>query len=538
MSVIAKNPILPGFYPDPSICAVGEDYYIVNSTFAYFPGLPIFHSRDLAHWEQIGNAMNRKSQLPLKGVRQSEGLFAPTICYHEGLFYIICTNISGGGNFIITSKKPEGPWSEPYYLGWEQAPGIDPSLFFDEDGSCYYIGTRENPYGAKYYGDNYVWIQKLDLNSMKLVDEPYFVWNGALRDVVWPEGPHLYKKDGYYYIMYAEGGTGPHHSVCVIRSKKIEGPYENNFCNPVITHRFLGKKYPIQYVGHSDMIKAADDNWYMVMLAVRPKDGYTNLGRETFLAKVEWEDGWPVVNPGIGLLTEEVLTCLEEWNPKEDTNSYSNKNQIIYKAPGSDMNYDFREMANKNAALGHEFLQLREPEDHMYQLDTNSKALRLWLNKDSLSDKGNAAYLGIRQSHHRFEVSVMADFSTLRKEESAGIVLLQNNFYHIRLEMKNETLKLLKTVNGKQQLLGSANPKTANITLYLSVKDETADFAFSSEEEPVTMLAQAVTISELSTEVAGGFVGCTVGMYGSSKGKETNSYVDFLAFSYRAVNLE
>ena len=253
MTVIAKNPIMPGFYPDPSICAVGEDYYLINSTFAYFPGLSLMHSKDLVHWEQIGNVMDRKSQLPLKEAGHSAGLFAPTIRYHEGVFYVICTNVSYGGNYIVTASNPEGPWSEPYYI--EGADGIDPSLFFDEDGKCYYIGTHPNPEGCKYDGDWYIWIQELDVKTMKLVGEHKNVWNGAMKNIVWPEGPHLYKKGEYYYIMHAEGGTGPDHAVTVCRSKNIWGPYENNFCNPILTHRHLGRDYPVKYVGHADLIE-------------------------------------------------------------------------------------------------------------------------------------------------------------------------------------------------------------------------------------------------------------------------------------------
>ena len=304
MSVVAHNPIMPGFYPDPSVCAVGGDYYLVNSTFSYFPGLPVMHSRDLAHWEQIGNVMDRESQLPLAGAGHSQGLFAPTIRWHEGVFYVICTNVSCGGTYVVTAENPEGPWSEPYYL--EGADGIDPSLFFDRDGKCYYIGTHPNPAGCRYDGDWYIWIQELDIGSMKLVGERKDVWNGAMRDIIWPEGPHLYQKDGYYYILHAEGGTGPDHAVAVCRSRSVWGPYENNFCNPILTHRHLGRDYPVKYVGHGDMIKTPAGEWYMVMLAVRPREGYTTMGRETFLAKVIWEEGWPVVNPGVGMLTQEV----------------------------------------------------------------------------------------------------------------------------------------------------------------------------------------------------------------------------------------
>ena len=277
MSVIAKNPIMPGFYPDPTVCAVGGDYYMVNSSFAYFPGLPIFHSKDLAHWEQIGNVLDRESQLPLKTAAHSAGLFAPTIRYHEGVFYVICTNISDKGNFIVTATDPAGPWSEPHYI--EGADGIDPSLFFDTDGKCYYTGTHPNPDGTKYNGDWYIWIQELDIKEMKLIGEKKNVWNGAMKNVIWPEGPHLYHIGDYYYIMHAEGGTGPEHCEAICRSKDVWGPYENNPKNPIITHRHLGKDYPIKYVGHADLIETPNHEWYMIMLAVRPLERYTTMGR-------------------------------------------------------------------------------------------------------------------------------------------------------------------------------------------------------------------------------------------------------------------
>ncbi len=323
MAQYAKNPIMPGFYPDPSICAVGEDFYLVNSTFAYFPGLPVMHSKDLVHWEQIGNVMERASQLPLAHAGHSQGLFAPTIRYHEGIFYVICTNVSGGGNFVVTAENPEGPWSEPHYL--EEAGGIDPSLFFDTDGKCYYIGTHPNPEGCGYDGDWYIWIQELDLQTWKLTGEHRDVWNGALKGVHWPEGPHLYKRGEYYYLLHAEGGTGPEHAVTICRSLNLWGPYENHFCNPILTHRHLGQAYPIRYVGHADLLQTPAGEWYMTMLAVRPTEGYTTLGRETFLARVTWENDWPVVNVGVGKLTEMVEVHLPKWLPEQDPHSFTSR---------------------------------------------------------------------------------------------------------------------------------------------------------------------------------------------------------------------
>lgn len=252
--VTVKNPILTGFYPDPSICRVGEDFYLVTSSFAYAPGVPLFHSRDLAHWEQIGNILQRKEQLAVGGEEISRGIYAPTIRYHKGIYYMITTNVSYGGNFIVTAEHPEGPWSDPCYLG-EEAAGIDPSLFFDEDGRCYYCGTRPNPDGVRYNGDWEIWVQELDLTTKKLVGESMAIWKGAVRGAIWPEGPHLYKKDGYYYLLHAEGGTGPEHSISVARSRKLFQWFEGCPRNPIFTHRNLGADYPVVYAGHGDLVE-------------------------------------------------------------------------------------------------------------------------------------------------------------------------------------------------------------------------------------------------------------------------------------------
>ena len=420
MSVTATNPILPGFYPDPSICAVGDDFYLVNSSFAYFPGIPIMHSKDLAHWEQIGNACDRESQLPLGDTGHSRGLFAPTIRYHEGTFYIICTNVSYGGNFIITAQNPTGPWSEPHYI--EGADGIDPSLFFDEDGTCYYIGTHPNPAGCQYDGDWYIWIQELDIENMKLVGEVHNVWNGAMRNIIWPEGPHLYKIGEYYYIMHAEGGTGPDHAVTVCRSKNVYGPYENNFCNPILTHRHLGRKYPICYVGHADLVKTINDEWYMVMLAVRPLEGYTTMGRETFLARVEWENDWPVVNPGVGRLTDTVEINLPKW-----TAYTAESNEYVFSTMGQ---------------LPPEFMVLRNADKSHYSLE-KGKGLLMLFDTHTLKEQASPSYLALRQKHHHFMAKALLDVSNLSEDKRAGIAYVQNNLYNLRVEVNGKMAEVI-----------------------------------------------------------------------------------------------
>lgn len=525
MTAIAQNPIMPGFYPDPTICAVGEDFYMVHSSFSYFPGLPVMHSKDLAHWEQIGNVMDRESQLPLKEAGISRGLFAPTIRYHQGVYYVICTNVSYGGNYIVTATSPEGPWSEPHYI--EGAEGIDPSLFFDEDGKCYYIGTHPNPAGCLYDGDWYIWVQELDLETMKLVGEPKDVWNGAMKNIVWPEGPHLYKKDGYYYILHAEGGTGPDHAVTVCRSKSIWGPYENNFCNPILTHRHLGWAYPIKYVGHADLVETVAGEWYMVMLAVRPKEGYTTMGRETFLAKVVWENGWPVVNPGVGMLTDTVEINLPEWKPAEDANSYTSRTGGKTCVPGSSRSYDF----TKQQELGDEFLGLRYSMQEKYHL--TQEGLYLDFTSDTLKEMGAPAYLAIRQQHHSFVVAATLSLKELSEGSRAGIALVQSEEYQLRVEVSGTKAEVILCEKGVDAGKGMAALLAEEVTVVLHVQDlkATVEVLEGGQERAVV---SDMDIRALSTEVAGGFVGCTTGIFAVTDEENAKGTALFKNFSYQS----
>ncbi len=558
MAQYAKNPIMPGFYPDPSVCAVGEDYYLVNSTFAYFPGLPVLHSRDLVRWEQIGNVMDRASQLPLEGAGHSQGLFAPTIRWYEGTFYVICTNVSHGGNYVVTAEKPQGPWSEPHYL--EGADGIDPSLFFDNDGKCYYIGTHPNPEGCRYDGDWYIWIQELDLNTWKLVGERKDVWNGALRGVHWPEGPHLYRKGDYYYILHAEGGTGPEHAVSVCRSKDIWGPYENNFCNPILTHRHLGQAYPVKYVGHGDLFRTPAGEWYMTMLAVRPLEGYTTMGRETFLAKVTWENDWPVVNAGVGRLTDQVEINLPQWLPEQAPDSFTSPGKGRNALPGSDRSYDFTRMA----ALGHEFLYLRNPELSHYTLEAG-KGLYLTATSVTLKEQGSPSYVGIRQQHHAFRMETALAMEQSRGAGGsngggdgsdcgggggdhdanggiicncrAGLALLQSNAYHLRLEVYQGKLQVILCQNGRDTVAGDiplpAIQPGNSLQLYLQVDGLRATAGYTADHLDVPA-AKDLDIRSLSTETAGGFVGCTAGIYAAAEADTETCRVLFTGLSYES----
>lgn len=511
----AKNPILPGFRPDPSICRVGEDYYLVTSSFAYFPGVPIYHSRDLAHWEQIGNVLNRESQLPLKGCGHSQGIFAPTIRYHEGVYYMITTNISAGGNFVVTAETPEGPWSEPYYLG-EAAQGIDPSLFFDTDGSCYYVGTRPNQKGVRYNGDWEIWVQQLDLETMQLIGESHKIWKGAMHHGIWPEGPHLYKKDDYYYLVHAEGGTGMEHAICTARSKSVFGPYEGSPCNPIFSHRHLGASYPVVMAGHGDLVEDGKGNWYIVMLATRRVEGYGNTGRDTFLAKVSWENNWPVINQGIGKLEEFVeLPGEPEYLMPEEFGWHFYRDTL----PVS-------------------FMTLRSAGTEIYSLTERKGSLRLFTCTNKLTEKETPAYVCIRQQGYSFCADTVLEFESKKESEEAGMAIVCDESNHVRLVKKYREglpyVSLVTCLSGKEVVSAEQQIQEGKLELRVVYHGLYADF-YCRTKEKWNLVAAHVDMRKLSTEEAGGFTGCTIGMYASANGVESGNYADFQYFSYEEI---
>lgn len=509
----ADNPILPGFSPDPSICRVGEDYYIVNSSFAYFPGVPIYHSRDLAHWEQIGNVLDRESQLPLAGCGHSEGIFAPTLRYHKGTFYMITTNISGGGTFVVTAKQPEGPWSKPYYLG-EEAQGIDPSLFFDEDDRCYYVGTRPNQSGVRYNGDWEIWLQELDLEKMQLTGEDKKIWKGAMHHAIWPEGPHLYKKDGWYYLIHAEGGTAMEHAIVAARSRELFGPYEGCKRNPIFTHRHLGAEYPVVAAGHGDLVEDGHGNWYVVMIAARRQNGYGNTGRDTYLAKVSWEEEWPVINPESGRLEDVV-----ELPGAPDRQLPAAWSWHFYRKK-----------------LPYCFMTLRNPHRERYTLAEREGCLRIYAGKETLAERESPSYVCIRQQGYEFRLEALMEFFDGEENEEAGIAVVCNEENHIRLvktyRKEKPWISLIACHKGKTEILAECSIREGRAELVMISRGLETDWYVQAEEGEICMVAQSVDMRGFSTELTGGFTGCTLGMYISANGKESSRYADFLHFSY------
>jgi alpha-N-arabinofuranosidase len=521
-----RNPILPGFYPDPSVCRVDEDYYLVTSTFEYFPGLPIFHSRDLVHWQQLGHVLDRPSQLDLDGIKASRGLYAPTIRYHQGIFYVANTFVGSDydtlingenheRNFIVTATDPAGPWSEPYWL--ENAPGIDFSLFFDDDGRAWYTGNRVPLQGPDYPHHKEIWLQELDLTCMQLTGPNYSLWDGALKGNLETEAPHLYKVDGIYYLLVAEGGTEYNHAVSIARSETITGPYEGNPRNPILTHRHLGQDYPIACTGHADLVETQNGEWWMVLLATRPYGGYYyNLGRETFMVPVRWEDGWPIVSPGSGRVEFE----------------YPAPNLPPQCWPLADTYDNF-----EGETLAPCWNFLRTPDRSSWSLTARPGYLRLNLHPQTLAEPANPSFVGRRQQHIDFVACLAMEFTVHKADECAGLVLLQNNDFHFRFVISYDhdgrtAAQLIKRAAGTETTLAT-QPVTGPY-FYFKVEAHGQAYSFHIATQPQAWqpLAQNVDGRILSTTVAGGFVGTYLGMYASSNGQDSDNSADFDWFEY------
>ena len=516
-----RNPILRGCYPDPSICRVDDDYYLVTSTFEYFPGLPIFHSRDLIHWHQIGHGLDRPSQLPLEGVRPSGGLYAPTIRFSQGVFYVINTLVDGktkSGNFIVTATDPAGPWSDPRWL--ESAPGADPSLFFDDDagtdhrGRVWYTGNRMAVH-SQYEGHTEVWIQELDLQTINLVGEPQVLWDGAVKGAVWAEASHIYKTQGYYYLLTAEGGTAHHHAVSVARSKTITGPYEANRGNPILTHRHLGLDYPIVGTGHADLVETQSGEWWMVLLAMRPYGGYFyNLGRETFLAPVRWEDGWPIVSPGTGRV--------EFTYPAPDLPEH------VWPAVPARDHFD-------TSTLAFQWNFLRTPHDEFWSLSERPSYLRLRLRPQRLSEQVNPSFIGQRQQHIHFAAQTLLEFTPQTEHECAGLALIQNNDFHFCLVVTRKAgmvVRLIKRAQGVEETLAEQAVDASRLCLKVEAHEQAYSFYVATEPDQWHPIAEEIDGRILSTTVAGGFVGTYIALYASCNGQSSTNSADFDWFDY------
>ena len=534
-----SNPILSGFYPDPSICRVGTDYYLVNSSFAYYPGLPVFHSKDLVSWTQIGSAMNRPEQLELIGDRVSRGLFAPTIRYYKGLYYIVCTLVDKGGNFVITAKQPKGPWSNPVWL--KNVEGIDPSLYFDESNSKAYIIYNSVAPDNKplYEGHRTIRMRLFDYNKLNAGDDEKILVNGGTdisKKPIWIEGPHIYNIKGWYYLMCAEGGTAYDHSEVIFRSKSAEGPFESYSGNPILTQRHLdtNRKNPITSTGHADLVQTPDGKWYAVFLGCRPYDGdYYNTGRETFMAPVRWTEGWPVIAKG----DEEVKYFYPIPQPKINSKP---QNQF-----SGNFTYSTR-FQGFGMGLNSRFIYLRTVSEKWYIDQGKKNLLFMKLRPETISGTGNPSFIGFRQSHIKCSAITSLRFSARTQNEKAGLTIFQNehHFYYLckSIEDGKPFVQLYRSTKSEDMELMKSEalpPNTNSIDLLIVSEGATYSFYWSTGVDLTTgrvkwnILQSGLDGKFLSTKVAGGFVGSMFGMYATSLGKPTTSSVTYSLFEYK-----
>lgn len=534
-----KNPVISGFFPDPSICRVEEDFYMVCSSFELYPGLPIFHSKDLANWEMICNAMTIENGLHIQYNSMTGGLMAPTIRFHNGIYYIINANFCDKGNYIITAENPAGPWSSPNWL--LDVPGIDASIFIDDDGSAYVIGTGDVWEDASGKKDRGIWIAPFDLKNFKLLGKPVTIFNSGMRIGVTPESPHIYHVGEYYYLLIAEGGTEHYHSIMVARSKNIMGWYESCPANPVMTHRHMGYGCGVTNIGHGDLVELPDGSWYSVMLGSRPINGkYKILGRETFICPVIWEREWPLFSPETGKVELEYpFPKSLPWSPFENKTNMS----------------DFTMMKH----IPMDYVFLGTPYENFYYLDDKGLHIKcikrqiappiqqvsfeVDINKDI-----SIAFIGKRQQFINTIVECLLHFEP-KKQESAGIVVAQVMNHQIRTEIiREETGQILRVVlvttdyKAPPYVPGftyKQNEKEIIKIPYIKEKiflrlelNENCEIYYGDEIDNLIHLID-VDLAFINPEKIGNMAGTVIGMFASGNNQESEEEAIFQWFSIK-----
>ncbi len=497
-----RNPILPGFHPDPSIVKVGSDYFLVNSSFGFYPGLPIFHSRDLVHWQQIGNAIDRPGMVKLDGLGISRGLFAATIRHHGGRFYIINTCIDCGGNFIITAINPAGPWSNPVWLPW--IAGIDPDLFIDDDGSAWVVNNDAPAHPAAYDGQRAIWQQQVDLVTLRPLGPRRLLVEGGVHVAdkpIWIEGPHLIKRDGWYYLIAAEGGTASQHSETVYRSRNLDGPYVAGPLNPILTQRDLdaARPWPVAAAGHADFVKGPDGKWWAVFLATRPYDAnLSNMGRETFLLPVDWPDGgWPVILPQGQPVPRLVPLPVANPRARGQTASLS---------------------ATSPSGLTPDWIMLRTP--HARWFRANAGKISLTPQTSLLGGNGNPSFLGKRQREANTALSATLHIGAGTAGRIAGLAVFADERHFLLVGQRRTasgTQIIAMRRNGNADLGGliiAAAPfSAAAVRLRLQMRGPNCDLGYARVGGAWQWLLTGIDCRMLASEPTNQFTGTVLGVY-------------------------
>jgi len=491
---VAYSPLIPGFYSDPSICHGPDGYFLVTSSFEYFPGVPLFHSPDLNNWRPIGHVLDRVSQLDLDKVWLSGGIYAPTIRYHDGVYYLITTKCGGpepSGNFVVATRDPFGDWSDPIWL--PEAAGIDPDLFWDVDGTCYLQWSLRR---KKPSTDICIGQAACDPGSGALLETPRELWRGTGGHG--PEGPHLFRIGEYYYLLIAEGGTEYGHMQTLARSRSPRGPWEPCPHNPVLTHRSSGSA--IQAVGHADLVQAADESWLGVCHGIRPK-GYHKfhvLGRETFCFPVTWRpDEWPILGEN-GMLPDKPVTI---------------EGRTVVPMPARFQD-DF---------TGHSYPAdwnwLRHPRLDAYARPGDG-TLRLSGHSDALNTHHQPTWLGVRQRMHRCCVRANLRFYFESDRAEAGLTIYQNHRHHVCIGVKRlpEGLRVFSRIALGAILVEENGPWLNEGSKELVVCADDLNYTLGLLQDNGTFEPlQSCEARFLSTEVSGRFTGVYFALFATGK---------------------
>lgn len=474
------NPVIKGFYPDPSICKVNNAYYLVCSSFQYFPGVPIFESQDLINWKQIGHCLTRKSQIQLDTVNSSGGVFAPTIRYHNGRFYMTTTNDTTRQNFYVWTDDIYGEWSEPVYV--DQG-GIDPDLYF-EDGKTFFLSN-----GTDDHGIGGIIQCEIDIETGRKLTPSRSVWQGTGGRYL--ESPHLYKINGRYYLVAAEGGTEYGHMVTYARGDFPSGPFESYPNNPVLTNRNLGG-YELQGVGHSDLIQDHEGNWWLLHLGFRQIGQwltYHHLGREVFLTPVTFgEDGWFTAGHN--------GTTLTSFETDRISSTVIQQEKKVFTFENTDWNLDW--------------CYLRHPVGEHYRLERDKAILHG--TEITLDAPASPTFIGIRQKD--FDATISCDVNLTNGE--AGITLYMDEHHHYDLAIRKEAngyrvierlnIGDIKSIEHELDLGGHNQAK-------LKIRASHERYSFFLHAEGRDILLGTAQTKYLSSEVAGGFTGVIIGLY-------------------------
>ena len=517
-----RNPVLPGFHADPSVCRAGDDFYLVNSTFQYFPGVPVFHSKDLIHWEQIGNCLTRPSQLDLTGLYKQDnpelgwtnaGVYATTIRENKGRFYMVTTVFPSRRHFYVWTDNPAGEWSEPIVIDFAIG-SCDPTLYFEGD-KCYFLWKE---------GD--IKICEIDVETGKKIGEIHHLGTGL--GGRYPEGPHIYKKDGYYYLMLAEGGTEQGHHVNILRSRNLFGPYEPNRANPILSHFNMEmQNSEIQGLGHADLVQAPDSTWWMICLGYRTS-GYLLhvMGRETMLAPVRWdENAWPVVNGNGTLTTDMHCTTLPQVPMPLDPV----REEFYY------VKRDVPAASYSSIGFPWGWHSIGNPDYSRYSLTERKGWLRLKPTTTTLDKATSPTFVARRQTEKVFTATTQLDASHIGEGMQTGITAYAAPLNHYDVIVEKRDGKLYAKANiriGELAHCDKEVPLNSN-KVYLRITSDAAYYYMQVSDDGKRFQTLAkMDFRYVSTEVIGGFTGVMLGVFAQCTSLD-NIYADFDWFEYK-----